>query len=205
LERLLDRGIIRGPCLELGAGIPEHSAKAVLAKRGIDYVGTDLAGEVDVIADFTERASVSHAFVGRRFATALLFNVLEHTFDPIRVLDNVFELIADSGICVVLTPTVWPIHSYPMDCWRILPDFYVEYAMRRRHELLWDTFEFVGHRPIVRRGDRCFELPKPGRSPLHGYYSRAVHKLLNTAGRGMLMPSHVATAVAIRKALPAAG
>jgi SAM-dependent methyltransferase len=200
LEALLKRGVLKGPLLELGAGLPEHSARGIVERAGLAYVGTDLEGDVEVRVDFSDGPAVRSAFTGRaRFESAIVFNVLEHTFDPIRVLDHVFELLAPGGICVALTPTVWPIHSFPIDCWRVLPDFYTEYARRNGHELIRDTFEYVGFGPVQTPPGGSAVLPNPGRSPGHHLYSRVVHKLFNTAGRSMFMPSHVATAVALRK------
>jgi len=200
LQALLQRGLLKSPLLELGAGIPEHSARSLVEDAGITYVGTDIQGSVDVRADFSDAQAVRTAFASRpQFASALVFNVLEHAFDPIRVLDHVFEILGPGGICVVLTPSVWPLHSYPIDCWRILPDFYTEYARRNGHELLQDTFEYVGIGPVVIGSDNSAVLPKPGRSRAHLLYSRIIHKLFGTTGRGMFMPSHVAIAAALRK------
>lgn len=200
LKRVIDQGLVAAPVLELGAGIPEHSARRLIVSAGLEYVSTDLEGDVDAVADFSDRQSVQKAFNGRpQFGTVLVFNVLEHTFDPIRVLDNVFSLLKPAGSCVLLTPTVWPLHSYPVDCWRILPDFYVEYARRSGNELLAATFEYVGVGSVLDESGTPRQLPPAGRSSWHRIYSRAVHKLLNTTGRGMLTRSHIATAVVIRK------
>jgi hypothetical protein len=205
LQGLLSRGLLAGPVLELGAQTPDQSARDLIEGAGLGYVGTDIEGDVDVVVDFSDAVAVSRRFATLPpFASALVFNVLEHTFDPIRVLDNVFGLLAVGGICVVLTPTVWPLHSFPIDCWRILPDFYQEYARRNGHELLQDTFEYVGKGPVITRPDAPASLPMPGRSRAHLLYSRVIHKIFNTAGRSMFMPSHVATAVAFRKG-PAPG
>jgi hypothetical protein len=202
LRSLLKRNILRGPLLELGAGLPEHSARAAVLEHGLEYVSSDIEGQVDVRADFGDDDEVKRAFASRPpFGSLLIMNVLEHTFEPVRVLDNAMSLLEPGGICVVLTPTVWPIHSYPIDCWRILPDFYATYADKRGHELVWETFEFVGIGPVGngKRKTKNVQLPPPAKSPAHALYSRIVHKAFNTMGRSMFMPSHVATAVAIRK------
>ncbi len=202
LESLLRRGMVAGPCLELGAGLPDHNSRKQLAAHGIEYVATDLEGDVDVAADFTvPRESLVRRFRDAgfdSFASVLVFNVLEHTFDPVTILDNIFALLRPGGTCVALTPTVWPIHSYPIDCWRILPDFYIQYAERRGHELVPGTLEYVGVGPVELDDQGAATLPPPGRTPRHHLYSRIVHKLFNTTGRGMWMPSHVATAAVIR-------
>jgi hypothetical protein len=92
-----------------------------------------------------------------------------------------------------------------MDCWRLLPSFYLEYAKRRRVTLIEETFQFVGQgnvRAFV-GPDGKFAYPRPGRSMLHYKYSKAVHKLFGTFGRGMFFPTHVACGVVIRNVAPA--
>jgi hypothetical protein len=128
------------------------------------------------------------------FGTVLLLNVLEHTFDPIRVLDHAVALVRPGGTVVNVTPTVWPLHDYPYDAWRLLPNFYEEYTRRRGLKLHPDYFEYVGAGKVTetRNPDGSYRLPRPGRSPRHWWYSRAVHRVFNTAGRGMAQPSHVA-------------
>src|SRR5437667_360405 len=114
LQRLIDAELIHSPCLELGSAFPVHSAAEVLKLAKIQFVGTDLkAGPlVDIVADFdAPNESVRERF-GRQFGSVLVFNVLEHTIDPIRVLDNAVSLVRPGGTCAVLTPTVWPLHSY---------------------------------------------------------------------------------------------
>jgi SAM-dependent methyltransferase len=76
--------------------------------------------------------------------SVLLANVLEHTFDPIRALDRACGIMRPGGTCIIITPAVWPLHEFPMDCWRLMPSFYMEYARRRNQNLLQDTFRYVG-------------------------------------------------------------
>ncbi len=134
------------------------------------------------------------------FGSVLILNVLEHTFDPIRVLDNAATLLRPGGTLVSLTPSVWPLHNYPMDAWRILPNFYEEYAKRRGHELLESWFEYVGFGLVAnfRNPDGSYCYPPPSRAGFRRWFSRAVHKVFNTYGRSMLQPSHVAVAAVFR-------
>jgi hypothetical protein len=188
---ILDRGLLESPCIELGGGFAEHSAKGLLRSRGIDCATTDLHGDVDYLVNF-ESDDASTA-IDRRFASALVLNVLEHTFDPIRILDNVMKILRPRGSCVVVAPSVWPIHSYPIYCWRVLPDFYREYAKRRGLEIIEDTLLYAGT-----GASPTNSLPLPGRSSSHRLYSRIVHRAFNTYGRGMVSPSHVAIAAVFR-------
>ena len=198
IRRLLAAGKIASPCLELGAGYGGPSCKVLLENARIDYCGTDLApgAGVDYVANFEDDPeTVAKVFASRpvRFQSALILNVLEHTFDPICVLDNVVALLAPRGTCVVIVPAVWPLHDFPLDCWRTNPHFFEEYARRRGLTLDADYFEYVGFgrvRDYRINGHYC--LPTPRDSSLGGLYSRVVHRIFNTRGRGMATYSFIA-------------
>jgi len=103
---------------------------------------------------------------------------------------------------VVLTPAVWPLHSYPFDVWRILPDFYREYARRRGMRLDEDHFVFAGFGPVTAFSDMdgapSFPPPAAGRWRL--LFGRVVHKCFNTFGRSMFQPSHAAVGAVLVQA-----
>lgn len=203
VAHILHKGLIGSPCLELGVGYGGGTSKTLLRAAGVAYVGTDLtaAKDVDVAIDF-EADSADVAAAARPFGpfgSALVLNVLEHTFEPIRVLDNVFRILRRGGTCIAVTPAIWPLHSYPRDYWRLNPDFYEEYCARRGHVLLGETFQYVGTKRVLKRnclGEHVF--PKPGFGA-HRFYSRFIHRLFNTCGRAMFFPSHVAVGVVVRK------
>ena len=199
VQRLLAAGVVKGRVLELGTGYAGATCRRVVGAAGLEYLGTDLAAGpgVDVPADFESPADMDRFTPHRPFGTVLILNVLEHTFDPIRVLDNARTLVQPGGHLVVLTPTVWPLHNYPMDAWRLMPNFYEEYSRRRGLHLADEHFEYVGRGPVRdhRNPDGTYRLPRP---PRWHWSGRAVHRLFNTFGRGMEAPTHVATAAALR-------
>jgi SAM-dependent methyltransferase len=202
---MLRRGYIASPCLEMGVALEGSSLADLLQCHGVlDRVGTDVAAGpvVDVVADFEQPAdTLRPLFAGRApFASVLCLNVLEHTFEPVRVLDNVFRLLRPGGTCVAVTPARWPLHAYPIDCCRLLPDFYVEYARRRGVELIGDSFQYVGHGPVEqyrRDGDR--RLPPPHPSRTYRRYSHLVHRAFQTTGRHQWFAELVAIGVVMRK------
>jgi SAM-dependent methyltransferase len=202
VRRLIVDKVLAGPVLELGTGYGGSTSRDVCKAAGLAYVGTDLtAGPgVDYPADF-EKAEDMNVFrtVGP-FGSVLALNVLEHTFDPIRILDNAATLLRPGGTLVVLVPAVWSLHNYPMDAWRILPNFYEEYAKRRGIELLGQYFEYIGFGPVagLRNPDGTYAFPPPARPGLRYQVSRVVHKAFNTFGRGMFQPSHFAVAAVFR-------
>jgi len=135
------------------------------------------------------------------FGSVLVLNVLEHTFDPLRVLDNAVSLLKPGGRCAIVTPSIWPLHNYPMDTWRILPNLYEEYARRKGLLLDRGSFEYVGKGAVekFRDGSGNYQYPPQCGSAARLLWSRAVHKLLNTFGKGMFFPSHVAVGALLQK------
>jgi SAM-dependent methyltransferase len=193
---LLKENVFAGPVLELGTGYGGETCRAVVEAAGLKYVGTDLeeGPGVDIAANFERDGDIARLAAAGPFGAVLILNVLEHTFEPIRILDNARTLLKSGGVLVLVTPAVWPLHSYPIDTWRILPDFYQEYAKRRGMRLLRERFDFVGFGPVhaFRNADGAPAFPPPARQSWKLLFGRAVHKAFNTFGRAMFQPSHVA-------------
>jgi SAM-dependent methyltransferase len=205
VQQMLAAGEFEGPLLELGAGYGGATCRDVFSTTGIKYYGTDLekSVNVDFVADF-ERTEDMQVFSGiAPFGSALVLNVLEHTFEPVRILDNVMSLLKPGGKCAVLTPSIWPLHNYPMDAWRILPNFYEVYASRRGLVLDRRYFDYVGYGSVenFRGAGGGYAYPLPTQNATHLNWSRLVHKVFNTCGRGGLHPSHVAIGALLRKPL----
>lgn len=204
IQKLLDKGVISSPCLELGTAYGGNTCRELLTEHGIDYYGTDMtSGEnVDFIANFEESSEKLDLIFNQKFSTILVLNVLEHTFDPIRVLDNIIHLLNPNGNCVFISPTVWPLHDCPFDCWRTNPNFYEEYCRRRNVTLVTDFFEYIGYGKIGEfvdsQGNYCYPKPYKTSQKIKSFISRAVHKLFDTHGRSMLFPPHVAVGGIIR-------
>jgi len=204
IQSLIDKKAISGPVLELGAGYGGETAKSLIKKTGLTYYATDIhkpvGGGVDFIADFEDLASMSVFNSVCPFGSVLIMNVLEHTFEPVRVLDNALTLLRPHGALVVLTPAIWPLHDWPFDAVRLLPNFYEEYAKRRGLDLLADCFEYVGYGQVGNylNPDKSYTFPPPHNSGFSRLRSRIVHKVANTYGRHMFFPSHVAIGAVLR-------
>lgn len=198
-----EAGLVKSPLLEVGsARLGGGPNLCDIAKRlGLsETVGVDLerGDGVDVALDFGMKQA---KFRGKcqlgKFPTACVFNVLEHTFDPITVLSNALSCLAESGTLLVVTPAIWPLHNYPRDCNRLLPDWYRGFAALHGLKLVDDYFCWLsqfGVEPIS-----SFEPEFPTYrsqaskvSATRYWISRIGHRVLNTYGR-----SHWATHSAI--------
>ena len=202
LRELIAAGAVTGPVLELGSRAWQGevgNARAECVRAGLAWEGADIvAGEgVDFVLDILDTASV--AAVGRQWPAVLIFNLLEHVYDPISALKNAMTLVAPGGSAVVIGPAIWQLHDYPKDFWRPMPDFFIEFATRNglevdRQHLCWIVEGRV--LPIERfsRGEqkKLPSISKPGVVEVWGrpraYWSRAIHAAARTFGRSTQYP-----------------
>ena len=203
IRKLLTEKKLEEPALELGVGYGGATCRELIESAGLRYFGTDLekTPAVDFVADF-ERSEDMDVFSSTGpFGCVLVLNVLEHTFDPLRVLDNAVSLLKPGGRCAIVTPSIWPLHNYPMDTWRILPNLYEEYARRKSLILDRESFEYVGKGAVekFRDGSGNYKYPPQCGNVARLLWSRVVHKLLYTSGKGMFFPSHVAVGALLQK------
>ncbi|HYQ03653.1 MAG TPA: hypothetical protein VER96_33500 [Polyangiaceae bacterium] len=202
VKKLVLDGTIHGPVLELGAGYGGTTSREQIEGAGFEYKTTDIAPGpgVDYAADF-EADDVTASISRTDFGSVLVLNVLEHAFAPITVLDNAIRLTRAGGTIVTVTPTMWPVHNYPRDHQRLLPDWYVTFAERRPGvRLLEPHFEFLGYGPVAKfAASGVRNLPPPWRSATSSFYTRGVNKLFNTASRGHWAAPHCAIGAVFQK------
>jgi len=211
--------VVKGPVLEIGSrawqGEESGNAHSLCKAAGLDWEGTDIVEGpgVDFVMDVLDPASV--AAVGRQWPAVLLFNLLEHVYDPIRALEHAVGLVAPGGVMVVVGPAVWQLHDYPKDYWRPMPDFFLEFGERHGHEVPVDLMMWLVEEqaiPVSRFSlENQKQLPcisRPGVFEVWGrrraYWSRGAHLLLRTFGRQTQFP-HSGLGLVIRKAGQAAG
>jgi SAM-dependent methyltransferase len=198
LQRVRAANHVKGRCLEIGSlnhqGGPHGNCKFTIESWGLEYEGADLepGPGVDHVVDFTSSEAVRRVFGNRTFDTLLLFNVLEHVYEPLRFLDQALRLLAPGGAFIVSTPLVWELHDFPKDFWRPNPNLYEEYARRNRLQIIDGLFVYLYQGKIRRLRD--FDAGTQHRLPsfnvgafAHGgrryWYSKIVHRLFNTLGR----------------------
>ena len=202
MRRLVTSGVLKDPVLELGAGYGGMTCRELVCGTGLRYHTVDLqAGTgVDFVADMECEANLHVFDQAKPFGSILILNVLEHTFEPLAVLDNCLSLLAPGGNLVVLTPCVWPLHFYPHDTLRLNPDFYVEYARRRQLEVAPEHFQFVGYGPVQDFHDAAGgRYPPPTMSRGGRIWSKIIHELAHTCGRKQHFPNRLAVAAVLTK------
>lgn len=110
-----------GPVLEIGAlQGPGQEGYADLRPFFPDrtYTGCDLVAGPGV-----DRIEDAHAlrFPDASVGTVVTADSLEHVREPARALGEMHRVLRDDGLCIVVSPFVFPIH-YPPDYWRFTPD-----------------------------------------------------------------------------------
>ena len=203
IARLLADGQIAGPVVELGAAYGGVTCRDLFVSRGIEWYGTDFAPGplVSFVVDFEDARQVSDLGARSSFGSVLVLNVLEHCMDPVSVLDNCLRLARPGGSVVVLTPAIWPLHDYPMDAWRMNPNFLEAFAKRRQAQLALETFEYVGFGPVRSFLDErgAFRYPHPWEREGLSASRRLAQRIWSLPG-GVRLPAFLAVAGVLRKA-----
>lgn len=209
-----EKGWVSDPLLDIGSSTfdgAQTSFSHISKDLGLkEIMGVDLAPGtgVDRVFDFSiNDADFKTNWGGKTFRTVVVFNVLEHTFDPYQVLRNASRCVKSGGYLLTLVPVIWPIHSFPKDHCRLLPDWFEEFAKREgftiiREGFLWLSqfgMKKVDH--LTNNGERVFpsfHLLGKSSNPARYWLSKLSHRLLNTFGRNHLF-THTAIGVALKK------
>lgn len=208
-KRCHKRGLVKEPLLDVGSAriAGQQNIRDIAMGLGLKQIkGADIApgSEVDYVANFgLEPAEFERSYGLPQFATVCVFNVLEHTFDPVRVLGNAVSCVSSGGSLLVVTPSIWPIHDFPRDCNRLLPDWYREFARQNRLRLVEDLFLWLSEFGMNSIPPENPEFPTyrskdVKKSWLRYWSSRIGHRLLNTYGRNH-WATHCAIGAAFQK------
>jgi len=213
LRRVIAAGQVRGPVLEIGSRDHQGgagNARATCQGAGLEWEGTDIqAGPgVDFTLDILDGDAV--AAINRQWPTVLLFNLLEHVYEPALALRHAVSLVEPGGAAVVVGPSVWQLHDYPRDYWRPLPDFFTEFGRRHGLEVVDEHFCWLLEQheriiPIAALTTAAGQKRFPGRNTaveVFGAFrataSLYIQRALNLTGRVMHFPQ-VGIGVVLRK------
>jgi len=102
--------------LDLGCGKKPY--QPFFLGKSTRYVGVDVApGEfVDILCK-----GENLPFKDSCFSASLCLQVLEHTDDPMAVIDEILRVLKPNGLLLLSTHGNWPVHGAPHDYWRWTP------------------------------------------------------------------------------------
>ena len=203
IQLLIADKVLKSPCLELGAAYGGRTCREMITADDLIYYSTDIQDGSDFVVNFEDNHQMKVFDKVGPFGSILVLNILEHTYNPIKILDNFLTILDPNGVLVVITPTFWQLHNYPIDTWRINPNFYEQYAKKNHLEIIEKYFQYPGFGLIKEHVDEVgnYVYPRPTSSFIYDFYSRFVHKVFNTFGRGMSCPSQFATGVVFKRIL----
>ena len=111
---------IRGSVLEIGGVAKDREFYDFALEHVTSYccVNLEPGAGVDVVGD----AHNPELVAADTADTVFIFNVLEHCYEPQRVVQNIHRWLRPGGWCLALVPTAQRLHDRPADYWRLLPD-----------------------------------------------------------------------------------
>lgn len=113
-----------GSVLEVGSFDVNGSPRSVLAGRASAYVGVDIEPGPGVDVVLSGESLFPH-FPAGHFDAVVCCECLEHTVRPWLVVDQLKAVLRPGGLLFVSTPTFgFPLHRYPIDCYRFGEDAY---------------------------------------------------------------------------------
>jgi SAM-dependent methyltransferase len=190
-------GLVSPRLLEVGSAKVQGGMPNVcdLARNvGINETkGADIeaASGVDLVCDFsTSRVEFQKAWQYGEFQTVVIFNVLEHTFDPLNVFANALHCLAPGGHILVVVPSIWPLHDYPRDYVRLMPHWFETVETRFNLRLHRDAFCWLSDYGISQikddTRDKTYSFPRYysalKRPSLKYWMSWGANRLLRVAG-----------------------
>lgn len=130
---------ISGKVLDVGGG---RKAKYLhLLPRGLDLSSVN----IDTAIEPTHLVQPGDPlpFADGTFETIICFNTLEHIYDPVAVLAEMFRVLRPGGQVHVTVPFMFRIHGHPDDYLRATPSWWREtfvqtgFAALKFHPLVW--------------------------------------------------------------------
>ncbi len=108
--------------LDVGAADVNGGYRVLFRDRPVEYTGVDIEDGpgVDVVLETPDRLP----FPDGHFDLVLSGQMLEHCPRFWVVFPEMARVLADHGRLFLIAPSAGPVHRYPVDCYRFLPDAY---------------------------------------------------------------------------------
>ena len=147
-----DSGIL---VVDVGSGDVNGSYRQIFESPVFDYVGVDLAPGPGV--DIVSGDPYAYPLPDDHADLVISGQMMEHSAFFWRAFDEMVRIAKPGGLIVVIVPSTGPIHRYPVDCYRFLPDAMPALAAHAGCRLI-DTW----HDEVSEWGDVVGVFAKPG-------------------------------------------
>jgi len=124
-RRMLERGDWPvGRVLEVGALNVNGTIRDALEMSAAEWVGIDLE-HGPCVDQIMQPGKILETFGPDSFDTVVCFETLEHDVRPWNTVEAMKAVLRPGGHLMVTTPTFgFPVHRYPIDCYRFGEDAY---------------------------------------------------------------------------------
>lgn len=121
MQEALNRAMIRGGrCLDVGAYDVNGNYRQLVTQNGWRYEGLDVVPgpNVDIVTD----DPYDFPLVDNGYDVVISCSTMEHVQAIWLWIPELVRVLKPGGLLAILTHWQFPVHRYPVDCWRILPD-----------------------------------------------------------------------------------
>jgi len=106
--------------LDVGSLDINGSYKPLITQRGWEYIGLDLVQGKNV--DVVSKDPFRYPFQDCEFDIVISGSTMEHVTRIWDWIPELVRILKPKGYLVIITHWSFPLHRYPLDCWRIMPD-----------------------------------------------------------------------------------
>jgi SAM-dependent methyltransferase len=120
--------------LDVGSLDVNGTYRPLVEGRGWQYTGLDAreGPNVDIVAV----NPFVYPFIDGHFDLVISGSTMEHVTAIWEWVDELARLVKPGGTLIIITHHAFPLHRYPVDCWRIMPDG-MAYLFERAGLLEW--------------------------------------------------------------------
>lgn len=132
--------ILKGSILDIGSGADTPYKKYM--NENYTTADIDPSTNPDIVCPIEDMSIISY----NSFDNVVATEVLEHSSNPQKAIDEIYRVLVDGGTCVLTTRFMYELHRNPKDYFRFTEDGFYE---------LFKKFKTI---EIIPQGNRLFLL-----------------------------------------------
>lgn len=105
--------------VDIGSFDVNGSARPIFDKPPWQYTGLDITPGPNV--DLVATNPYAWPIADNSYDVVFSCSTLEHVEDLYAWADEAVRILKPGGLLCVISPFVWNVHEYPLDCWRFCP------------------------------------------------------------------------------------